>query len=452
MINNFVMGIKENSKNWISKDLLYTQTSKGGFGMIKLEDFMKAIKVAWIKRYCIDMIDDHWADIIDEHYKLSTCRRKNLLEFGPERFNKIFKEEIPVIRNLFQAYKTFKHNFPTSPDTFDNSWLNQCAFYNLNITRKQPNTKQRTFLKPTFYGIPDKYHTLALKEFFQSGSFITNEALNTLTESKVHPLQYANLKHHIKNHIGHNKKYDAIPKENLPQKKYTYVSTTNLMASIPKGSGTYRKIIGRGQPLLDIHNPGKWNKRLNTTHVTHTHIKKCLMNLHSPYIDSSSADHLSRLKLCKTLFNSQLFSIGKIDENVCKTCKKELNVDIIEDYKHAMYLCPTVQSIIASVTSNFFTNINTPFDIIEVLTAVITDKHQLYLGQDGQKLASTIWDLLQVYIIKCHSSELTPNPINAIFEIRSQLNRVMKILPNTRLSRFITHSKPLLEVIECYLK
>ena len=203
--------------------------------MIKLEDFMNAIKVAWIKRYCIDMIDDHWADIIDEHYKLSTCRRKNLLEFGPERFNKIIKEEIPVIRNLFQAYKTFKHNFPTSPDTLDNSWLNQCAFYNLNITRKQPNTKQRTFLKPTFYGIPDKYHTLALKEFFQSGSFITNEALNTLTESKVHPLQYANLKHHIKNHIGHNKKYDAIPKKTFHRKNTPMYPLLILWLLSPRG-------------------------------------------------------------------------------------------------------------------------------------------------------------------------------------------------------------------------
>ena len=299
LINNFVMGIKDNSKNWISKDLLYTATTKGGFGMIRLDDFMKAIKVSWIKRYCIDMIDDHWADKIDNYYKLTPLTRKTLLEYGPERFNNIIKEEIPVISNLFLAYKNFKHNFPTTPETMDNSWINQCAFYNLNITRKQPNTKQRTFLKPTFYGIPDRYHTLTLKDFFPSGSFITNEALNTLTESQVHPLQYTNLKHHIKSHIGHNKKYDAIPKGSLPQKKHTYATTLKQMTTIRKGSGTYRKIIGRGQPLLDIHNPGRWNKRLNTTQVTHRDVKKCLINLQSPYLDSSTVDHLSRLKLCK---------------------------------------------------------------------------------------------------------------------------------------------------------
>ena len=55
------MGINENSKNWISKDLLYTQTSRGGFGMIRLEDFMKAIKVSWIK--------DLWVSLLGRAYE-----------------------------------------------------------------------------------------------------------------------------------------------------------------------------------------------------------------------------------------------------------------------------------------------------------------------------------------------------------------------------------------------
>ena len=220
------------------------------------------------------------------------------------------------------------------------------------------------------------------------------------------------------------------------------------MTTIRKGSGTYRKIIGRGQPLLDIHNPGRWNKRLNTTQVTHTDVKKCLINLQSPYLDSSTADHLSRLKLCKTLFNSQLFSIGIIDEKSCKTCTRELNVNVDEDYKHAMFLCPAVQNVISIVTNTFFPNINTPFNIVEVLTATTSDKHELYKGPDGQKLACTIWDIFQVYIIKCHSAELTPSPVKANFEICSQLNRVLKILPNSRLSQFIKHSKALSDLFK----
>ena len=35
LINNFVMGIESKNKHWISKDIIYTHTSQGGFGMIR---------------------------------------------------------------------------------------------------------------------------------------------------------------------------------------------------------------------------------------------------------------------------------------------------------------------------------------------------------------------------------------------------------------------------------
>ena len=105
--------------------------------MIRLESFIQAIKVSWIKRYSIDKIDDNWADMIDTFFQITPNTRHIIHNFGPERFNKIIKAEIPVISSLFTAYKTFKHYFPTDPSTMDNSWLNQCAFYNTNLTRRK---------------------------------------------------------------------------------------------------------------------------------------------------------------------------------------------------------------------------------------------------------------------------------------------------------------------------
>ena len=137
------MGIESNNKHWISKEIIYTHTTKGGFGMIRLENFIKAIKVSWVKRYSIDMIDDNWADMIDTFFQITPNTRHTIHKFGPERFNKIIKAEIPVISSLFSAYKAFKHYFPTNPSTMDNSWLNQCVFYNMNITRKQPNSLKK---------------------------------------------------------------------------------------------------------------------------------------------------------------------------------------------------------------------------------------------------------------------------------------------------------------------
>ena len=45
-INNFVMNITLNSKNWINSELLYTQTTNGGMRMIRLEGFLHSIKVS----------------------------------------------------------------------------------------------------------------------------------------------------------------------------------------------------------------------------------------------------------------------------------------------------------------------------------------------------------------------------------------------------------------------
>ena len=59
LINNFVMGIKAENKNLVSKELLYTPTCKGGFSVICIHDFTKAIKCSWVKCYCINKLDDH---------------------------------------------------------------------------------------------------------------------------------------------------------------------------------------------------------------------------------------------------------------------------------------------------------------------------------------------------------------------------------------------------------
>ena len=142
IINSFVLDIKPGGRHWISKDLLYEPTKNGGFGIIKLSDFTRAIKCSWIKRYTIDQLDDHWADMLDKHFSLTPDTRKTILTYGPERFNDLIKKNIPGISSIFEAYKAVKSNFPTSPDTLDNSWLRQNVFYNTNFTRKQPKKKR----------------------------------------------------------------------------------------------------------------------------------------------------------------------------------------------------------------------------------------------------------------------------------------------------------------------
>ena len=82
--------------------------------MIKLEDFTQAIKVSWVRRYAVEATDDHWADIIDTELGLTPDTREEILEYGPERFNKIIKKKIPAISNMLASYKIFKSNFPNT--------------------------------------------------------------------------------------------------------------------------------------------------------------------------------------------------------------------------------------------------------------------------------------------------------------------------------------------------
>ena len=85
-----------------------------------------------------------------------------------------------------------------------------------------PNSSKTTFLRPTFYGLPDSAHILSVQDFYPNGKFITLATLNTLAGSNLMHMQYKNLEFHIKSKIGLNKLYDAIPKLNLPQKKHTH--------------------------------------------------------------------------------------------------------------------------------------------------------------------------------------------------------------------------------------
>ena len=443
LINNFVMGIESGNKHWINKDIIYTHTAKGGFGMIRLESFILAIKVSWIKRYSIDKIDDNWADMIDTFFQITPDTRHTIHDFGPERFNKIIKAEIPVISSLFTAYKTFKHHFPSDPSTMDNSWLNQCIFYNMNLTRKQPNSQKKVFLTPTFYGIPDTNHTLTVKDLFPRGMFISITSLNQLTATTIMPMQYLNLKQHIKAHIGPTKKYDAVALEKHPQKKHTFSTVVGLLQNIKKGSGKYRQVIERGNTTTNIHNPAKWKKKLEHNNITFGQIKKAMISLHSPYLDSTSADIITRLKLGKTLFNNQLFSIGLNNDNTCKTCSREYDLNTPENYRHALFHCPAVQTLINNITNTFFPNPTIPFDIADILVSIISDKHHLYKGSIGQELASLIWNYFQVYIMKCRTAQTTPISTIVIHEIKSQVNRVLKILPKSKLATFIKASPEL---------
>ena len=168
-----------------------------------------------------------------------------------------------------------------------------------------------------------------------------------------------------------------------------------------------------------------------------------MLNLQSKYISSDTADVLSRLKLGKTLFGNQLYRIGITDTPFCNTCKKELDSEISENITHATFECTFVATIISEITSTFFPNINSHFHLRDIILATITNKHPFYEGTDGQQLAAVIWDTFLCYIMKCRNAGKTQVSAICLHEIRSQLNRILKILPYSRIAKHIKNNTKL---------
>ena len=231
--------------------------------------------------------------------------------------------------------------------------------------------------------------------------------------------------------------YDAIPKLNLPQKQHTHSTISSLMSSIKKGSGTYRKIISRSNKKTDVHNPSNWKAKLNDNLVTRSQVKQSMINLQSKYICSDTSDILSRLKLGKTLFGNQLFKIGITDTPSCNTCYRELGTEISENITHATYDCTFVSTIISEITNTFFPDTTNTFPLRDIILATTTNTHPLYEGTTGRQLMAIIWDPFLCYVMKCRSRSKTPIAAICMHEIRSQLNRILKILPNSKISHHV---------------
>ena len=132
--------------------------------------------------------------MLDINFNLTMDTRHILLEYGPERFNNIIKLNLPGISSLFSSYKTLKFLLPSDPSSMDNTWLTQPVFFNSNFTRTVPNSKKLAYLKPTFYGISDNFHTLTVEQMYPGGSFIGKNDLEAITGAQIIPLSYLGLK------------------------------------------------------------------------------------------------------------------------------------------------------------------------------------------------------------------------------------------------------------------
>jgi hypothetical protein len=160
--------------------------------------------------------------------------------------------------------------------------------------------------------------------------------------------------------------------------------------------------------------------------------------LHSKYVDSHDADHLSRLKLGKNHFNTQLHHSNLRDDPYCEICKSNANLDVQEDYKQALYSCPNAQIIIKLLINTFFsTTPNLQFNISDILVTNKTTISKDFDCQGGKEFTNTVWDQYQIFFTMDHTAGKTPNKNLILNSIKKSTKELLKTFPKSSLTNFV---------------
>ena len=110
-INDFIVYNKykmtSKHKSWISNEMLYGDSKDSGFNMIKIKEFVLALKVSWVHRYT-NGLDDHWADLIDLKLDIKKDHHAEMSKLGSEhpQINKLIKPGLPGISLIFMPLKS----------------------------------------------------------------------------------------------------------------------------------------------------------------------------------------------------------------------------------------------------------------------------------------------------------------------------------------------------------
>ena len=122
--------------------------------MFDAESFFNSLKISWVKRFCIDLIDDHWCDLLDRELNTNKLERSNICQWGIDKFEAIIKQNLPCISSFFKQWVKFKTVFHNRDPTTHNHLLNSPLFYN-PLFKSRSNNKKLKSLKPKDFGMTE---------------------------------------------------------------------------------------------------------------------------------------------------------------------------------------------------------------------------------------------------------------------------------------------------------
>ena len=256
-IVNFInTGSVDNANIWLKAETLFTPTKKGGLGMFDAESFFNSLKISWVKRFCIDLIDDHWCDLLDRELNTNKLERSNICQWGIDKFEAIIKQNLPCISSFFKQWVKFKTVFHNRDPTTHNHLLNSPLFYN-PLFKSRSNNKKLKSLKPKDFGMTEctitfgdllgdqgicSFDEMRTNNFFRSDNLV----LNYLHYQKLKKI-YGDFFKHNEN-VPKNRSGVSIPKSKSGKTPLDFVPCTlEILKRISKGSGFFRRVLNNSK-------------------------------------------------------------------------------------------------------------------------------------------------------------------------------------------------------------
>ena len=114
---------------------MYLPKSQGCLDLIERGSFFKGMTLSWCSRYIVGKYDDFWASLLDNYLGLTPNTRQQLYRWGEKDFVKpIEKANVPFLKQTITTLQLFYFNFPSDPETGDNSYACQLVFNNSHLT------------------------------------------------------------------------------------------------------------------------------------------------------------------------------------------------------------------------------------------------------------------------------------------------------------------------------
>ena len=406
--------------------------------MVRVDDFFHGLKVSWVKRYAIQGVDDHWADLLDIQLGLQPTSREELLLWGSEKLSRYIRRGARCLTGILASYQLLKSNFPTPIEKLDNRWFTQPVFHNLNITMKDINSKRKEVtltLKPNNFGLSSQMNTVRVCDLYEAGEFISNDKLSELNGSYVQPLTHHSLMSIFKDLIGENKKYEGFPVMAIPALN-TVDSIGALMTKTPKGSSRYRAIIASKRKKVDIHNPQKWRNKLEDDSITSLQVRLAMRLMHSEYLDPNTRDLLCRFYHSKTLFGAQLLAAGITDDSWCSTCIRESQTEVVERVLHASYECPSVMRVRLQLLHELdLPDPDIPTNPGSVVLATVMPDTKV--TKQLSELINLVWAIALKCILKARNVHKTPRADTVISDVKTTLLHIKRVKPYSAITNTI---------------